>query len=432
MKKQVKPWKPEDGEKFEVAAVGNATVKIYRRERAAWKDTKRYVFEVADYTNGVRRLRGFTKLEKARAEAKRIVGQLASGKAEAAGMGNAQALSYGNSIEIIRKSKLPDTRLETVCDTWARGVGILGSDRVIEACNFFKLHGADQIVPRKVAEVVSELITKRTADKKSDRYVDDLRARLNRFAEKFAVDISSITTADVQNWLDGLKLSPRSTKNFRGALSTLFKFAEARQYVGKGGNPVAATEQISTNGGEAIEIYTPKEILDLLKSSPKRFVPFLAIGAFAGLRAAEIERIEFKDIDLAGGFIHVAAERAKTRSRRLVPILPNLAQWLAPYARRKGKVWTGTERDLLDDRAETVKASGVAWKDNALRHSFISYRLADIQDAAKVALEAGNSPAMIFKHYRELVRPEAAKTWFAVTPETPENVITVNTKASHA
>ena len=34
----------------------------------------------------------------------------------------------------------------------------------------------------------------------------------------------------------------------------------------------------------------------------------------------------------------------------------------------------------------------------------------------KVALEAGNSPQMIFKHYRELVTEEQAKDWFAITP----------------
>lgn len=45
------------------------------------------------------------------------------------------------------------------------------------------------------------------------------------------------------------------------------------------------------------------------------------------------------------------------------------------------------------------------WKKNALRHSFISYRVAAIQSVAQVALEAGNSPQMIFRHYRELVRP---------------------------
>jgi hypothetical protein len=31
-------------------------------------------------------------------------------------------------------------------------------------------------------------------------------------------------------------------------------------------------------------------------------------------------------------------------------------------------------------------------------------------------LEAGNSPQMIFTHYRELVTPEVAKAWFEVKP----------------
>jgi hypothetical protein len=34
----------------------------------------------------------------------------------------------------------------------------------------------------------------------------------------------------------------------------------------------------------------------------------------------------------------------------------------------------------------------------------------------EVAMEAGNSPDMIFKHYRELVTEKAADAWFGVTP----------------
>jgi hypothetical protein len=34
-----------------------------------------------------------------------------------------------------------------------------------------------------------------------------------------------------------------------------------------------------------------------------------------------------------------------------------------------------------------------------------------------VALEAGNSPQMIFGHYRELVRAADAEKWFGITPE---------------
>jgi hypothetical protein len=39
-----------------------------------------------------------------------------------------------------------------------------------------------------------------------------------------------------------------------------------------------------------------------------------------------------------------------------------------------------------------------------LRHSFISYRIATVKSADQVALEAGNSPSIIFKHYRELTQ----------------------------
>ena len=54
---------------------------------------------------------------------------------------------------------------------------------------------------------------------------------------------------------------------------------------------------------------------------------------------------------------------------------------------------------------------------NALRHSYASYRLADIKDAARVALEMGNSPTMLFRNYRELVTEKQAAEWFAVLPK---------------
>jgi len=49
-----------------------------------------------------------------------------------------------------------------------------------------------------------------------------------------------------------------------------------------------------------------------------------------------------------------------------------------------------------------------------LRHSFISYRLALTGDEKSTALEAGNTPDMIFQHYRELVTKEEAEKWFDV------------------
>jgi hypothetical protein len=34
-----------------------------------------------------------------------------------------------------------------------------------------------------------------------------------------------------------------------------------------------------------------------------------------------------------------------------------------------------------------------------------------------VALESGNSPSIVFKHYRELTTPEIAEKWFAIVPK---------------
>ena len=65
-------------------------------------------------------------------------------------------------------------------------------------------------------------------------------------------------------------------------------------------------------------------------------------------------------------------------------------------------------------------ADGFAWKHNALRHSFISYRVAQIQNVAQVALEAGNSPRMVFSNYRELLRTPDAEKSFGITPEAIE------------
>ena len=61
-----------------------------------------------------------------------------------------------------------------------------------------------------------------------------------------------------------------------------------------------------------------------------------------------------------------------------------------------------------------IRAAKVKPVLNGFRHSFCTYRLADTQNAAQVALEAGNSPTMLFKHYRELATKEDATSWFSV------------------
>ena len=84
---------------------------------------------------------------------------------------------------------------------------------------------------------------------------------------------------------------------------------------------------------------------------------------------------------------------------------------------------------LWEREKRVAEAAGVAWKHYALRHSFGSYRLAQIKNAAEVALEMGNSPQMIFKHDRELVTPRDAATWWAIEPKHATNAVSIQGKA---
>jgi integrase len=170
----------------------------------------------------------------------------------------------------------------------------------------------------------------------------------------------------------------------------------------------------------------------LLAEAPGGLLPALAIGAFAGLRTSEVLRLVWADIDLVRNFIHVAAAKAKSARRRLVPISPNLVQWLAPYAKSVGRLYHGPQQSYHLRSAAAASAAGLArWPKNGLRHSFASYHLALHQNAAETSLHLGHaSPAMLFEHYRELVTKEEALRYWSIRPANrPKNVVQLKGEA---
>ena len=91
----------------------------------------------------------------------------------------------------------------------------------------------------------------------------------------------------------------------------------------------------------------------------------------------------------------------------------NLAAWLSQADQKTSLNLSLGKIARIHRLAETL---GIPWPPNGLRHSYISYRIAEVKNAAQVALEAGNSPTIIFKHYRELVTEEDARAWFGIYP----------------
>ena len=421
MSAKVKTRKTGKGGSVRSVAFGNVTVDIYSRAKKV-NGYEYTVFEVADFTQGTRRMRSFTKLEKAVAEAEKIAMQLSSGNTLAAQMDSREAATYGNAIQILRDGGL-DTRLEVVAAKFVEAVKILGSDGIAEACQDYIRRNPVDRPQRTVREVADEMIELKTKRKASERYLQDLRYQLNKLCEQFPASVDTVTTGALQLWFDRLDAAPRTIRNIRSAAAALFRFAESRCYIGKGDNPAIATEKIKAKNGDAIEIYTPDKLTRLLAAAPDSIKPALAIQAFTGIRTAELMRLDWQAVKLDRQHIEITAANAKTASRRIVPILPNLAAWLKPHAKKSGGIFpSGADyyHELMRETAAETKTDtvpAVELKHNALRHSFISYRVADIQNVAQVALEAGNSPQMIFGHYRELVTADDAKKWFSIQPE---------------
>ena len=280
-----------------------------------------------------------------------------------------------------------------------------------------------------VLAAYDEFVATREKEGVSAVHLRDFTYRLERFAKKHAKRlVAEITTKDVDAWIFGLKNAPQSKDKHRRLLHNFFGYCAGRGYTDE--NPVARAAKVKVIR-KAPGILTPADTAALLAAATAEIVPALAIGFFAGLRTAEIERLDWREIDLRRGFIEITAEKAKSSQRRLVEITANLRAWLEPHAQRSGPVRL-TEMRHKDRFDLARKAAGIAWPANACRHSFASYHLALHQDAAKTALQLGHTnTAVLFQHYRELARPEDAEAYFAITPQTavPANVISMKEAA---
>src|SRR5215467_12329379 len=205
-----------------------------------------------------------------------------------------------------------------------------------DAAKFYAAHLKAVTGSRKVSEIVADLMAARSADGMSTRYLGDLRVRLGRFVQSFGEEmIAAISASRIDEWLRGLGVGPVTRNTFRRRLAVLFSFAKRRGYITE--NPVADVERAKERETE-IEILSVSEITRLLECASREMLPFWVIGAFAGLRRAEIERLAWSEIDFDANVIEVKASKAKTASRRLVTIQPNLRKWLAPYRTRKGRL----------------------------------------------------------------------------------------------
>ena len=272
-------------------------------------------------------------------------------------------------------------------------------------------------------QLVSELLKAKEADGVSEWHLRDIRSRLTVFAEKFnGRMVATITSKEIDDWLRSLPFSPLTRNHYRGLVVLAFNFAVRCGYAIS--NPALRAAKAKVVG-DAPGILTVSETARLLEAASSDVLPYIAIGLFAGLRRAEIHRLDWREIDFESGLIEVTARNAKTAQRRLVTMQPNLREWLLPLRKHKSNVTPQSSFVFRQSFEQARTRAGITdWPENALRHSFASYHLAQFKNAASTALELGHHDSRItFAHYRELVRPKEAERYWNIKPEASAKLV---------
>lgn len=337
-------------------------------------------------------------LEKARAEAKRIAEETFLGTARLGALTTAQTVA-------IRRMLAVDPQLTLVDD-------------------FLVWHA--KAAPKKSCRIaIREFLAVKAANAGRSHYNVQILTR--HLAKLPDLDLSEITPAQFPT----IPGTSRTRRNVIGAWVTFFKWAQRQGHLPHGVPTAAELLERPLAPRGIPTTYTPAELRTLLAHVAPPYLPWLALAAWAGLRTEEIcpdpksqkDALLWEDIIWDRDIIIVRPEVAKTGRRRIVPILPALRAILYPL-RTSGRIGpplaphTPQKGGVLAETTRLGKVIG-GWKRNALRHSFISYRAAQI-GLAQTSMEAGNSEAEARRSYNDAKGKDEALDWFTNPSEIPQ------------
>lgn len=271
---------------------------------------------------------------------------------------------------------------------------------------------------RARGKTFQHLVDARIAALEADNVTESHREHTARWLRTLPADLLAMPAAEVDQAalrpaVFAGNVSPSTQQHRRAMLTAVFNQAMRDGILST--NPAMLIKAHRARAKPLPGILTPDQAaayLAAIRTHAPAMLAADAIGLFAGLRIAEIHRLDWSAVRLDRGHIEVTAGSAKTKSRRLVDLMPCLEAILRPIALERGPVvpigavhLERTARKYLPFRVPP----------NAARHSFVSYHLALCGDVAKTELQAGHDRAVLFEHYRELVTKADAERCFATS-----------------
>lgn len=231
------------------------------------------------------------------------------------------------------------------------------------------------------------------------------------------LDIAAIQPAQIEAWLTGLTVSPVTKNQTRRCLSRFFSWCISSPQRYACHNP-AKEVRIELPERGIPQVFTVDQIRRLLSVARAmhggKFLRFVVLQVFGGMRPTEATRIATRQINLADREIRIEGIQSKVGRARTVHLDEAAVQWLKACP-------AGATADPMKHReqwdAVRTAAGLTAWIKDGLRHTSISMKFRATGSYGHCAEWAGNSEAIIKGHYQGRVSSTDAATYWALTPE---------------
>ena len=401
-------------------------------------------YRLAYTVAGKRRVQTFAAYSDARQAGERLVRDLATGS-QAAGLSASQsrdALAALQRLDGFRQSTGRRVSLLAAVSEFVEASARLNGRTLPEAVDGY-LATVASVKRKDITEAVDEFLQAQAPLTKgangqraqlSGKYAYNRQIQLRKFAAAFPnTAVCDLSKEHLDAFLGSLsELSAKSRNHYRAAVRQFLQWAVRKDFLTVTHRLGEADGLRPEHGNTAeVEFYLPRELAALLESADDTLRPLLAISGLAGLRTAELLRLDWADVWRVPGHIEITAQKSKTRQRRLVEVVPALATWLEPYRNiASGKLWSFHEITFQEHFRDLCELAKVTRKSNGLRHGFCSYHFALHSNENLTAAQAGNSPAMIHSNYKGLATRAEAEKWFNVKPSHAANIVPLNARTA--
>lgn len=270
-----------------------------------------------------------------------------------------------------------------------------------------------------VADYVAAKEHEREQDLISPMHLTRIRREMRRLERHFPrATVGTLAGPRLREYFELGRVGFKTYNNRRGIVGTFLRFALEREWIAE--NPLvkipARRIRRRRRGAATLTAEQATEMMAFVEQDHPAAVPFFALCLFAGirpcLRSGEILRLRSEHVRLDAGIIRIDGEVSKVREPRRINIQPNLAAWLRAYPLAKHPIIPTNLQHIREKVVERFNLSH-----DIMRHTFISMFVTKFRSIGEAALQAGNSEAIIRKHYLDLKSPDEAEAFFGIRPK---------------